>query len=46
MCLIAVTKLAARLTLKTAELKQRHPVLFLQSQVTEFAVRFIVIAVG
>ena len=49
MCLIAVTKpvmLAARLTLKPAELKQQHPVLFLQSQVTEFVVKFIVIKVG
>ena len=49
MCLIAVTKplkLAALLTLKTAQLKQRHPVLFLRSQVTEFVVKFIVIMVG
>ena len=47
--MIAVTKpvkLAAQLTLKTAEPKQRHPVSFLRSQVTEFVVKFIVITVG
>ena len=48
MYLIAVTKpvkFAARLTLTTAEQKQRHPVSFLRSQVTEFVVKFIVIMV-
>ena len=39
-------KLAAWLMLKTAAPKQRHPVLFLGSQVTEFVVRFVVITVG
>ena len=38
-------KLAAWLTLKTAEPKQQHPVSFLLSQVTEFVVKFIVIMV-
>ena len=47
--LIAVTKpvkLAAWLTLKTVELKQRHQVSFLRSKVAEFVVKFIVIMVG
>ena len=39
-------KLAAQLTLKTAALKQPHPVSFLRRQVTEFVVRFVVITVG
>ena len=47
--MIAVTmqvRLAAKLTQKTAALKQRHRVSFLRHEVTEIVVKFLVIAVG